>query len=411
MLKRILILLIACLLCSCSKEVPKDEDSILYIEPVRSVRIFDELDPELQNRIRMASGDSDPGNYKFRMLFKDVYDGQLQDIDGETISLRDYDRLFVEVVSVKCSHCKKQLEYIDEFSRKQDVTLLQYFNVGDRDQIIAFYEEAGVAIPENIIIVPNDADFKDYLLKELGIELYPTMLSYYDGKLSFIFDGEMDMEQYEKFYDISFVNRLSEEDLVDEQGNSIIKKERTIDDVRDSLSQDNLSRLQELDNDGITSEFTFSIMGSVFDYDSKDAGKNGAFINEIDDYERYRSSRTVLIYVSLKNTQEVHKVEYVNELIKGHDGYEFIVVLVEGMDSSSVILSNMNVKFSCPVVSLSADLPQGFYIPTRAEYPYAVFVDRSVVTGGYSNIESKEKFAEALDLFLSEDSIAYVKNN
>ena len=93
------------------------------------------------------------------------------------------------------------------------------------------------------------------------------------------------------------------------------------------------------------------------------------------------------------------------------DQPEAIRELVEGFESSSAALNNMSVKFRCPAVSMLASIPKDLFGFGLVNYPTAVFVDRGVFTGAYSNIESKEKFAEACELFISDGSIAYKRNN
>lgn len=399
------------LLCSCNTENIQKTSQEQYIEPVRSVNIFDEADKELQDRIKKANNGKGFDNYQFKMLFKDIYDGPLYDIDGKRIILKDYEKLFVEIVSTKCSHCRKQLEFVEEFSEKEDVAFVQYFNVGNRQEIFEFYAEAGVNIPQNIIIIPHDEGLKDYIIQELDVQLYPTLLSFVDGKLSFTSSGEIDAEQFENIYDISFIDKISMDDLILEDGNNIIEMERDIEDVRSSLSQENQDRLAKLDNDGVTSDLTLSIIGSSFDYDLNTKKTDSVFINEIDDFNHYKDKKTVIFYTYLRDPEDTDKIIFINDLIRSNDEYEYITVLSEGMESSSTVYRKTAVKFNCPVVSLSAELPSGFYFPSNAEYPYALFVDRSVITGAYSNIKDVESFNQALDIFLSDGSIAYVRNN
>ena len=415
MFKKILILLVILLCVSCGKHNDEVKEEIEvesideYIDPVKDIFLFDELNEELKKKIKVASGSKEFKNYQFEMLFKDVYNKPLIDIDGNTINLADYDELVVEVVSVKCSHCKKQIENIDDFLH-DDATFIQYFNVGNKEDIIELYKEAEVEIPENIIIVSKDDEFKDYLMDELKLEMYPSLLTFKDGRLTFSAYGEIYGDTIGHIYDIGFDNILTRNDLTDEDGIFLLDINRSFDDVKNSLSRDNLERLQMLDNDEKTVELTISVIGSRFDFKTMSNSDSKLYINEVDDFDYYKDKKLVIIYTYLKDENDVEKIEYINNLISQNKGYEYMVALSEGLESSSTILENMDVRFDCPVVSLSARIPDDFSRVGYISYPSAVFVDKGVFTGVYSNIQ-QDAFKNALEWFLSDKSIAYKKNN
>ena len=118
-----------------------------------------------------------------------------------------------------------------------------------------------------------------------------------------------------------------------------------------------------------------------------------------------------LFFTYLRDNSETEKVKQINELISSDEGIEYIVVLIEGLESSSAALKDMKIGFSCPVVSVLGYMPDDFFGFGLIAYPTAVFVDRGTFTGAYSDIESKEKMAEAISLFLSDECIAYRRNN
>ena len=70
----------------------------------------------------------------------------------------------------------------------------------------------------------------------------------------------------------------------------------------------------------------------------------------------------------------------------------------------------MDIRFDCPVVSLSARVPDDLTRVGYISYPSAAFVDNGVFSGVYSNIQ-QDAFKNALEWFLSDRSIAYKKNN
>ena len=102
MFKKILIVLMIFFLCSCEK---KEEVKEEYIDPVRDIFIFDEIDEELQTKIKKANLNKDFENYQFKMLFKDVYGGDVKDINDNTINFTDYEKLkIVKIYYICCPY-------------------------------------------------------------------------------------------------------------------------------------------------------------------------------------------------------------------------------------------------------------------------------------------------------------------
>ena len=407
--KKLILLLMVFLLIGC---VPKEEvieEPIEYIDPVKDVFIFSKLDSGTQYRIKKANGNKDYSNYQFAILFKDVYEKDVEDINGNTINLTDYDKLIVEIVSVDCAHCKKQMESIGDFVNGFDGTFIQYFNIGDKEEIIQFYDD--IEIPENLIIISRDEDLKEYFLHELGLKKYPSMLGYYEGKVSFMIDGETDIIGFREFCDLAFKERLEKEDFIDRDGNDLLNINRNIDDVKNDLSIENQNKISELDNDGYTEELTYTLMSKKVDFTIMSNKKSDIYINEIDDFTVYEDDELVLIYTFLRDNSQVDRVDFINGLIEDNPDLSFIVILIEGAESSSAALNNMKMKFKCPVVSTLGYIPSDFFKFSIAAYPTAVFVDKGTFTGAYSNIKDKETFKKATSIFLSEGCVAYKINN
>ena len=396
-------------LSGCRPQKEPIEENIEYIDPVKDIFIFSALDSTTQYRIRKANGNKEYSNYQFDMLFKDVYSRPVQDISGNTINLADYEKLIVEVVSVECSHCKKQNESIDKFTAYFYGTLVQYFNVGDREEIMQFY--GNTPIPEDLIVISRDEGFKDYIMDELGLKKYPSTLAYYEGKLSFMCDGETDIIGFRELCTIGFEERLSEEDFLDRDGNDLLKANRSVEDVKNDLSEENRSRISELDNDTYTQELTYSLMSKKVDFTRISNKKSSVYINEIDDFTIYEDKQLVLLYTYLRDNSQVDRVDFINELIEDNPDLSFIVVLIEGAESSSAALNSMNTRFRCPIVSVLGYMPDDFFKFGITAYPTAVFVDKGTFTGAYSNIRDKETFKKATETFLGEKCVAYKKNN
>ncbi|MBR5754700.1 MAG: hypothetical protein IKX97_02605 [Erysipelotrichaceae bacterium] len=410
MIRKIIVILLVLMCVSCAAKDDADTFSEEYIDPVKDVFIFSELDRKLQDRIYDAAG-REPGNYQLKMLFRNIYDGVVEDIYGNLVSISDHDKVFLEIVSTKCSHCKNQLSMMDDFLSKEDVQFVQYFNVGDSEEIIGFYDEAGVEISDDVIIIPKNDELKEYIRDYLGVEMYPTLVSFLNGKVAFVTGGEIDAQTFEKIYDISFTDPLKPEDFIDEDGNNIVDRDRTAKDVEKSLSAHNLEMLRSLDNDDMTYDLTLTVIGSPFDFDTVSNSKSSAYINEVEDFGEYKDRQLIVIYTYLRDNSETDKVEFINSLIDEENGYEYVVVLYEGLESSSAALQNMDVGFRCPVVSMNSDVPDDLGRVHFDDYPSAAFIDRGTFTGVYSNIKNVQDFNEALELFLGDGCIAYKRNN
>lgn len=393
--------------CKPKEETVKDE--IEYVDPVKDIFIFSALDSATQYRIRKANGNKDYANYQCKMLYKDVYEKELHDINGNPINLKDHDKLIVEVVSADCAHCKKQIEYIDDFLDYFDGTFIQYFNVGDKNEIIEFYGD--IEIPEDLIIISRDEELKDYMLQDLGLKKYPSMLGYCEGKVSFMIDGETDIIGFREFCTLAFDDRLNENDFIDRDGNDLLSINRTVDDVKNDLSIENQNKVKELDNDGYSEELTYQLMSQKVDFSRMSNKKSDIYINEIDDFTVYEDKELVLLYTFLRDNSQTDRVDFINTLITDNPDLSFIVVLIEGPESSSAALNNMKIKFKCPAVSTLGYIPEDFFRFSIAAYPTAVFVNKGTFTGAYSNIKNTQTFKKAAAIFLGEGCVAYKANN
>ena len=408
MFRKLFSLFLILFLCvSCGK---KEEEEIIqeieYIDPVKDVFIFGEVDEYLQDRIRKANADNDYKNYQFEMLEKGVYTDALNDIDGNTVDLSSYDRFILEVVSVECSHCKRQLAVIPELIEDIDIPFIQYFDVGTKEEIEDLYEEQGISIPEKLIVISSDDGMKAYIRDVLGIKQYPTMIAFEKGKVMFDAIGEANESSFESLMKIAYEDPLDMEYL-----RQIMKTNRSVDDLKSDLGDENLKKLEDLDHDDYTLDLTFQLMGKKLDFSKISNRKSEVYMNQIDDFSVYEDKKLVLIYTYLRDNSETDKVKFINDLISGDDENEYIVILIEGLESSSAALKNMPIGFNCPVVSVLGYMPDDFYHFGLIAYPTAVFVDKGTFVGAYSDIENKEKLAEAIHLFLSDESIAYKRNN
>lgn len=409
MLKKLFVVLLL-LLTACNtkhEEIITDEK---YIDPVMDVFLFGELDPNMKVEIKKANGNKDFSNYQFKMLGKDVYKNDLIDINGNTINLGDYKQVLLEIVSTECNHCRKLIENHLNEMLNHDIKIIQYFNIGDSEAINKFYEDLNIKIPDDLIIIASDDNMHDYIKDYLGLETYPTLISFVDGKVSFVSTGEYEDISMDNFYDLSFNNPLK--NLVDKDGNDLLSLYRDIDDVKKQISKQNQEKIASIDNDQSTIEATYKVIGSTCDFDIISNDKSNIYMNEVDDFSVYKDKDLVLLYTYLRGEEkDEDRVNFINSLIDSNDNYEYLVIFVEGLESSSKVYKNMANKFKCPVVSVLGYIPEDFYKVGLAAYPSAFFIRKGTYTGAYSNIENIEKFNIALDIFLSDNSVALLKNN
>ena len=413
--KIILFSTISILLLSCTKQgvpdIPAAEEKEEYIDPVKDVFIFGEIEVDLRQKLKTANCHGDMNNYQFAMLGKDVYDGELTDIDGNAINLKDLEAFYLEIVSVNCSHCKKQLHVMDSLIEGEELPFIQYFNVGTKEEILEMYDSEGVELSEKMIIIAEDEGMKAYAKETLKMKSYPTLLTCKEGKITFDAVGELDQESIEQVRHFGFSDVLDAHELKDQDGNELLSLNRSIDDLKDDLSDENIAKIEVLDNDDYTADLTFRLMGKKLDFEAISNPRSEVYLNEIDDFTVYEDEELVLLYTYLRDNSETDKVEFINELIASDPDVKYIVVLVEGLESSSAALKNMKIRFNCPVVSVLGRMPDDFFGFGLVNYPTAVFVEKGVFSGAYSNIPDKEKFAEAIGVFLKDGCIAYKKNN
>lgn len=414
------ICLIFLILAGCSdpkipEEEKQPEEAVIereeYIAPVKDVFIFGELQEELKDRIKKANCNSDYENYQFKMLSKEVYEGILNDIDGNEIKLDQMEEFYLEVVSVDCSHCKKQLSVINSLAENVQRPFIQYFNVGEKEDILAMYEEQGVTVSDQLTLICHDDGFEEYLRYDLGLKMYPTIICFKDGKVSFSCVGEADEDSFGELTALGFDEVIDTSSLLDGNGEPLLEASRSTDDLWNDLSTENQEKILELDNDDYTKELTLKLMGNTVDFSDIQKSQGDRYFSQVDDFEKYENEKLILLYTYLRDNSETEKVKFINELIDQDDGNRYIVVLVEGLESSSFALNNMDVSFHCPVVSVLGRMPLDFFNFGLVSYPTAVFIDKGTFTGGYSNIEDKEKFALSKLLFLGDECIAYKKNN
>lgn len=405
MIRKILLCFLI-LLCSCSRS--EDKNKIEYIDPVKDLFVFGELNNQSAERIRNANADEEFRNYQFRMLEKEVYSETVTDIDGEPLDLTDHEKIYFDVVSVKCSHCRKQLHQLEELTLDPDTLFVQYFNVGDAQAIRDLYEEEGLTMRDDISIIPYSEELEDFIRYDLKIENYPTLICFKDGKVTFSVVGEFEAAKWPLIADISFEHVLSREELSDGEGNYLPDLIRGIDEVKASLSEENREKLADLGKE--SEKLTLKRIGKPFSFTVTKISHSDVYVNEIEDYSGYEDKELVIFYENLNDGDPVEKIALINELIEAKEGREYIVVLNEGMGSSSAILRSSGLHFECPVISMLSAIPEGFIDYEIGDYPSAVFVEKGTLTGVCTQLDT-ERYHKAAKIFLGEGCIARRDNN
>lgn len=404
MIKKILPVLLVLFICACEpkQEVVKPE----YIEPINNVDIIDYVSKDDRDLLYKANGNKDFNNRQFKMLNTNIYDKELIDINGNTINQLDFKKVLLEVISVDCEHCQRTIKNSLDIMDDPSITYIQYFNVGTKPEIEELYRESDLSFKDNIIIIERSQEFEDYLRYDVGLELYPTLLAYDNGKICFASEGEKDIDELETFIDFCF----NSSEILNKYL-AFIDEDRDINDVRNSLSKENIDKIKHIDNDDRTLDNTLKLIGSSVDFTSINKSHNDSYVNTVDDYGSYQNEDLVLIYTYLRELKDFEKVEYINSLVRSNDDVKYIVVMIEGIDSSSQYYQQMNIRFDCPVASVLSDIPNDFNRLGFSKYPSALFIEKGTYVGAYSNIDSIDNFNYAIDIFFGEDSIALKSNN
>ena len=240
-LNKLLTVLMILMLFGCNSTQEIIEEKVEYIEPMKEVFIYEEISHNLQNKIQYANNNNEYQNYQFKMLFSDIYTEDVEDIYGNIINLKNYNHLIFDVVSTECSHCKKIVsEYLNDYLDKYpEYQFVQYFDEGNKEEILQFYSDLGVTPFDNVIIIERNDKLHDYIYNEVGMKAYPTINFFLDGVLRFSVVGELDLRAYSKAIELGFIDPIEQKDLINENGESYLELDRSIDDVKKSLSKEN----------------------------------------------------------------------------------------------------------------------------------------------------------------------------
>ncbi|MBR2578288.1 MAG: hypothetical protein IKE38_05075, partial [Erysipelotrichaceae bacterium] len=342
--------------------------------------------------------------YILEYLGNGLLDYVLTDINGQRIDLNDYrdKHLIIEVAGSWCSHCKDQaLLYTDELLEAYpDIVFIQYFNEGSINEIKGFYAEIMHPLPDNVMIIPEDAEFSSRLLSTYNPKYYPGFLLFNEGRLSWIKVSSLTKEEMDLVYDLAYVNSLSKDDLTDEDGTSIFSYKRTKNDVISDLGEENYALLKSLDNDGRTIDNTLSYIGKDFGYRSQYENES-AFTAETD-FLDYEERDLVIIYCTVPDERSVRLI---NDFYAANPDVGVLVLNVTDQDNEK-----MAELLDPPVVSIMNQVPRILNEIVFDSYPSALYVKKGIISGAFSNIKDISLFNRSVDIFLRDTSIALVRN-
>lgn len=403
-MKKIFILFLIFLLAGCfnkQNEIVQEE----FIEPINDIEVFEYLNSQTKSLLYKANCGENVPTYILEMLGKEIKDIVLTDINGNEININDYkeSKVVLEIVGFWCSHCKEQTIYFNQklINAYPDITFIQYFNEGTVEQIKAFYKELLLPLPENIIIVPENKEFTNFILNNFNPNCYPSFFFFNNNILTFVRESLVSLGYMKLIYNAAYVNTVNQDDLVDENGKSIFEYKRSKDDLINDLKENNYKLIELLDNDGVTVKNTLEFMGKKFEF-YKQYENDSAFNSEVD-FLDYLNSDLVIVYYFYTNEESI---DMINEFYNTNKDIDVIVLNVSDENNEDLAM-----KFEPKLVSIMNQVPKQLNDVVFEESPSALYIQNGYITGCYSNIKDIESFNSSVDIFLRDTSIALLKNN
>ena len=411
MKKIIKVLLIVLTLTSCSQSTNNDKIVDKYIKPVNLVNFYDNLNDGLKKRLNKVYGEDKVNNNLIEMVGKEICDLIVIDYYDNPVYFRDFKqgKVLIEIVQNSCEHCKKQLPLTEEILEKtKDITFVQYFAYGSKDQITDFYENAGMAIPKDLIIIPENKDISDFIFK-LGVDATPTFLFCDNGIIKLAKKSELSYAQYINAFDVSYVNPFTIDDLVTNSGDSVFLGNRTTADVLNDLSIDSKDKLASIDK---AEDLTLNVIGQFVElYSLYEEDEKGA-IYKLDDFTKYVNKPLVVFYLgNIRNNME-KDILLINSFVKKHPDLNVLTLLMDTKDvQTSIEYQKMDLELESDYVSSNARVPKQLVDTKVNEYLACLFIQDNVFTGGVSGISDIDTLERAYETFIGEDSIALIVNN
>lgn len=402
-MKKILIIIMLLFLAACNSKDTNNDNQ--YIEPINEQEVFSYLKDDLYNLLYKANGNKEIETYLLEYLGNDLIEYSAYDINDHIVDFNNFNdkKVIIEIAGTWCNHCKEQSLYHNEelLDKYKDITFIQFFNEGNKNQIKAFYAEIGKTIPDNIIVIPEDNILSNLILDSYNPKYYPGFLFFNEGKLSWVKISSLTVDEMDLCYDVAFNNNIFKDDLVDKDNVSIFTHKRGLEDVKNDLSESNYKLLESLDNDGDTIKNTLSFIGKEFDFykQYENASDYNCDINFLD----YLDSDLVVIYF---NQSDESKVKLINDFYDSNTDIDIIVLNITDEDNEELSL-----KLKPKLVSIMNQVPKMFNEVVFKEVPSALYIQKGIITGAFSNINDLDLFNQSVDIFLKDSSIALLKNN
>jgi len=397
-LSRIMIILL--LLCGCA------DKSYEYIKPINNASYFSLLNDSLKEEL-LEIYEEELDNYQLEMIGSKLEDVPFKDLNYKEHNLLDYQdsKLVIEVVSVGCSHCLKQIKYYNQeiFENNDDITFIQYFSTGTISQIKDLYSSNGLNMPDKTIVEAS-VDFYNYLEK-IGARYTPFLLFFDHGELIYSKENTTNQTQFEKIKEYIFNNPLKKDGLVDNDCVPVFDvKQRDYEDIKNELSGLSIKRLEDVDLNPL---FTYSIMSrSVKYYDLT----NGSGYSEISNYRSYSKKDTVIFYLRLNNSFDIDKINLINSIIDDNEEISFICILQKDTNSYDTYIKN-NYHLNCPIVTSDSSLPVSLKDIETYKDLACIYIEKGTITGGLTSVDSLEHFNSSLSLFFGNKAIAHLDTN
>ena len=395
-MRKVLVILFL-ILTACTNTI--SDNSVLYMDPISEGSLYDVLSDDLKKRFESINNSNPVEDYVLNAIGKPITDLKIKDIDSEEFSFPKEGKVIIEAVAYWCPHCKKQIDNNTLIaSQYPDIKIFQYFNEGDKEQILEFYEDKN--IPEDIDIIPYDEDLSAYIMS-FKPQYYPTFFFFEDGVCTYICHGDIDTTRMSILYNNAF--NFKKEELINNDGESIFDVYIDEDKLFNSLSVQNQQRLLDLKN---SKDLTLSIMAKEVYYNDLYMNDNAQY--SLEDFSSYIDARVVVFYLSELNLAD--DIKTINKFIDKHQDIKVLSILCDNKDmNTSNEYKALNIELKGDISSSNGYLPKTLS-DLKVAYPSVVFIENNRFMGGFSDIDDT-KLEFAYNTFLGENSIALKENN
>lgn len=407
-MKRLLVISITLYLltlCSCSFKETKNN---IYINPINEANIYELVNDDLKSKLKLIYENNTIDNRLLLMIGKELANIKVNDYFDNEVNLNYYidKNVVIEITNHTCSYCLKQLPVLKELN-KEGITFIQYFKNGSKEDIESFYNDAGVSITNDLIIIPQNNEFDAYI-DSFKINSTPFFIFYKKGKISFTYDSFLENENYKNIIDLAFNNSFSKDSFIDNDGNNVFDLYRSYDDVLDDLSLTNRYAISSINHHSL--QQTIEVIGKHIEFNELyDKEKNTIY--RIDSFNKYSNKELVVFYIK-DNNKLINNIDIINDFIDKHKKLNVLTVLIdaEGSNTSNAVY-NCKEKLKGDIVSSKSKIPVEFFNVIVLSYPSVLFIQDNTFMGGICDFDDLDSIEVGYNIFLGSDSIALKKNN